>query len=199
MFDIRQKHRDRDFYELRLSLEFFYYGTKIMVHRPYLCHLDRKIPHQSSKSLEFNLQAARACVDAARDTLNLIPDEPNAVGLLRVSPWWCVLHWLVQACTVLMLEVSFQAHHMPEEADAVLEASKKGVRWLMLWEKTTSRPSGHGVCVMPCSTRQSGRLVEISATCLSVRRDATPALKRLAMVKRILECKTIPYHVPRAR
>jgi hypothetical protein len=29
-----------------------------------------------------------------------------------------------------MLEISFRANHMPQEVDTVLEASKKGVRWL---------------------------------------------------------------------
>jgi hypothetical protein len=101
-----------------------------MINRPCLCRLDRKIPNQSSKSLDFNRQAATACVDAAKDLLSLIPDEPNAVGLLRVGPWWSVLHWLVQATTVLMLEISFRTHHMPEEADVLTQTAKKGVRWL---------------------------------------------------------------------
>ena len=147
MFDFRWKQRNRDFHEFRLSLGFCYYGTKIMVYRPCLCRLDRRVPHQSSKLLEFNRQAVTACVDAARDILNLIPDEPNAVGLMRVSPWWCVPHWLVQACTVLMLEISFQAHHMPEEVDAVLQASKKGVRWLhALGEDNLSAKRAWGLC-----------------------------------------------------
>jgi Fungal specific transcription factor domain len=130
MLDFRRKQRDRDFYEFRLSLGFFYYGARIMVNRPCLCRLDRKIPNQSSKSLDLNHQAATTCVDAARDLLALIPDQPNAVGLMRVGPWWSVLHWLVQATIVLLLEISFRAHHMPEEAEAILDASKKGVRWL---------------------------------------------------------------------
>jgi hypothetical protein len=130
MFDFRRKQRDRDFYEHRLSLGFFYYGTRIMINRPCLCRLDRKIPHQSSKSLDFNRSSAAACVESAKDLLSLLPDEPNAVGLMKVGPWWSVLHWLVQASSVLMLEISFRAHHMPEEADTILEYAKKGVRWL---------------------------------------------------------------------
>lgn len=124
IFDFRRKQRDRDFYEFRLSLGFFYYGARMTVHRPCLCRLDRKIPHQSSKSLDFNRQSATTCVDSARELLSLIPDEPNAVGLMRVGPWWSALHSLVQACTILALEISFRAHHMPEEADAILDAAK---------------------------------------------------------------------------
>ncbi|RMZ85474.1 hypothetical protein DV737_g768, partial [Chaetothyriales sp. CBS 132003] len=130
IFDFRRNQRDRDFYEYRLSLGFFYYGSKIIIYRPCLCRLDQKIPHQSSKSMDFNLSGARGCVDAARDMLKLIPNEPNPIGLLTVGPWWSILNFLVQAATVLMLEISFRAHHMPEEADSVLEASKKAIRWL---------------------------------------------------------------------
>ncbi|RMZ82279.1 hypothetical protein DV738_g1858, partial [Chaetothyriales sp. CBS 135597] len=130
IFDFRRNQRDRDFYEFRLSLGFFYYGSKIMIYRPCLCRLDRKIPNQSPKSMDFNRAGAMGCVDAARDMLKLIPNEPNPIGLLTVGPWWSILHFLVQAATVLMLEISFRAHHMPEEADAVLEAAKKAIRWL---------------------------------------------------------------------
>ena len=147
IFDFRRNQRDRDYYEFRLGLGFFYYGTKMMIHRPCLCRLDRKIPHQSIKSLNFNRNAAMKCVDAARDMLALIPNEPNAIGLISVGPWWSILHWVVQAATVLMLEISFRAHHMPEEADAVLDASKKAVRWLhALGEENISARRAWSLC-----------------------------------------------------
>lgn len=130
VFDFTRKQRDRDFYGYRLNLGFFFYGTKMMIFRPCLCRLDRKIPNQSGKSLAFNRNAAVSCVEAAQHMLSLIPDEPNAVGLIRVGPWWSILHWIVQSATVLMLEITFRAHHMPEEADRVLEGSKKALRWL---------------------------------------------------------------------
>jgi hypothetical protein len=129
-FAFRRKQRERGSYEFRLNLGFFFYSTKMTVHRPCLCRLDRKIAGQSNKSLEFNRNSAAACVEAAMEMLQLIPDEPNAVGLISVGPWWSILHWLVQATTVLMLEVSFRANHMPEEADNILEACKKSIRWL---------------------------------------------------------------------
>jgi len=130
VFDFKRNQHDRDFYEYRLTLGFFYYGTKMTIHRPCLCRLDRKIPGQSIKSHEFNRHAAATCVESAIEILRMIPDEPNAVGLIRVAPWWDILHSLVQAATVLMLEISFRAHHMPQDADTILEASKKVVRWL---------------------------------------------------------------------
>lgn len=129
-FEFRRKQRDRSAYEHRLGLGFFFYGTKMTIHRPCLCRLDRKIPNQSQKSHEFNRNSALACVEAAIETLNMIPDEPNAVGLMCIGPWWDILQRLVQASSVLMLELSFRVNHMPEDADVVLESGKKAVRWL---------------------------------------------------------------------
>ncbi|EXJ64334.1 hypothetical protein A1O7_00670 [Cladophialophora yegresii CBS 114405] len=146
-FAFRRKQRERGSYEYRLYLGFFYYSTKMTVHRPCLCRLDRKIPGQSNKSLEFNRDSAAACVEAAMEMLQLIPDEPNAVGLIRVGPWWNILHWLVQSTTVLMLEISFRANHMPEEAEAILESCKKGIRWLhALAEDNTSARRAWAIC-----------------------------------------------------
>lgn len=130
VFDFKRKLRDRGFEEIRWSLGFFYYSTRMKINRPCLCRLDRKIPRQSVKSKEFNRDAAQRCVDGAQDMLSLIPDEPNAVGLNSVGPWWNILHYLVQACTVIMLEMAFRATHMPGEAGNLIKASKKGVRWL---------------------------------------------------------------------
>ncbi|KAK5084619.1 hypothetical protein LTR05_005697 [Lithohypha guttulata] len=129
-FDFRRKQRDRDFYESRLGLGFYYYSTKMMLHRPCLCRLDRKIPGQSNRSNEFNRMSATECITAAQEQLALIPDEPNAVGLLRTGPWMSILHLIVQSVTVLTLEISFRAHHMPQQADDLIESAKKGVRWL---------------------------------------------------------------------
>ena len=146
-FAFRRKQRERGSYEHRLNLGFSYYSAKMTVHRPCLCRLDRKIPGQSNKSLAFNRNSAAACVETAMEMLLLIPDEPNAVGLIRVSPWWNVLHWLVQATTVLMLEIAFRVHHMPEDAETILESCKKGIRWLhALAEDDTSAKRAWSMC-----------------------------------------------------
>lgn len=162
-FAFRRKQRDRGFYEIRLNLGFFYYSTKMTVHRPCLCRLDRKIPDQSTKSHNFNRNSAASCVEAAMEMLQLIPDEPNAVGLIRVGPWWNITHWLVQATTVLMLEISFRVNHMPEEADAILESSKKGIRWLhALGEDNSSARRAWALCftMLRQSVKKIGRDVE---------------------------------------
>ena len=130
IFDFRLPQPDQEFLEHRLNLGFLYYGARITTHRPCLCRLDRKIPNQSSRSQLFNRDAAAKCVGASQDMLALIPDEPNAVGLNRVGPWWNILHYVMQAATVLMLELSFRVQHMPEKSEEIIAGSKKVVRWL---------------------------------------------------------------------
>ena len=130
VFNFIKKQREHQFIQQRMSLGFFYYSTKIIINRPCLCMVDRQIPHGSSKAKEFNRIAAVRCVHAARDFMEMLPNEPNSIGLYKVSPWWCLVHHLVQAATILMIELSFRADHMPNEADEILEAAKKVVYWL---------------------------------------------------------------------
>ena len=130
LFDFSKKQRDQQFIRERMSLGFFYYGTKIIITRPCLCRIDRQIPNESDHCKEFNNSTAAACVYAAKNMLELLPEQPNPIGLYKVSPWWSLLHHLMQAATVLMLELSFRVDHMPFEAEDILNSAKKIVQWL---------------------------------------------------------------------
>lgn len=131
MFDFTRKQQDHAFDRQRLSLGFFYYSTNIIISRPCLCRLDQNIPHESNTSKDFNKNAAMRCVRAAAGTISLIPTgRPDPVALYKIAPWWCTVHYLMQAVTVLILELSFRASHMPNEAEEILESARKAVCWL---------------------------------------------------------------------
>ena len=130
VFDFTKKQRDQQFTRERMSLAFFYYSNKIIINRPCLCRIDRQIPNESSHCKEFNNSTATACVHAAKNMLDLLPDQPNPIGLYKVSPWWSLLHHLMQAATVLLLELSFRVDHMPFEAEEILNSAKKAAQWL---------------------------------------------------------------------
>ena len=130
LFDFSKKQRDQRFIRQRMSLGFFYYSVKMLINRPCLCKVDRRIPNQSGKSKDFNRSAATRCVHAAKAMMNLLPDEPNTIGLYKISPWWCLLHYLMQATSILMLELAIRSDHMPFEAEDILNCAKKAVRWL---------------------------------------------------------------------
>ena len=130
VFDFARRQIDQQFVRQRMSLGFFYYSILTVINRPCLCRLDKGIPDQSEKAHNFNCETAMKCVHAARDMLEMLPQEPNAVGLYKVAPWWCLVHYLMQAATVLMLELSFRCNHMPNEIDGIFESAKIAIDWL---------------------------------------------------------------------
>ncbi|MCJ1462086.1 hypothetical protein MMC07_000686 [Pseudocyphellaria aurata] len=130
VFDFTKRQRDQQFSRQRVSLGFFFYSVLMITSRPCLCRLNRKFPNQSEKAKDFNQSTAAKCVEAALGMLDLLPEEPNPIGLYGLAPWWCLVHHLVQAVIVLMLELSFRSDHLPQRVDDILLAAKKTVRWL---------------------------------------------------------------------
>ena len=130
VFDFTKRKRDQQFVRQRMNLGFSYYSTLVIINRPCLCRVDRKIANQSGKAHDFNRETAMKCVHAPRDMLEMLPQEPNAIGLYKVAPWWCLVHYLVQAATVLMLELSFRSYHMPNEVEEIFDSTKKAIDWL---------------------------------------------------------------------
>ena len=130
VFDFTKRQRDQQFLRQRMSLGFLYYSTLTIINRPCLCRIDRRVPNQSGKAKDFNRETAMKCVHAPLDMLDMLPQEPNAVGLYTVAPWWCLVHFFVQAATVLMLELSLRSYHMPNEAEEIFDSAKKAIDWL---------------------------------------------------------------------
>lgn len=114
----------------RLLLSFQYYSAKILIYRPCLCRLERRIKGQSDASVGFNWKTAEACVEAAQAVTRLFPDEPNLDFAYQQSPWWCIVHSIMQAVAVLLLELSFGETHMTSPEESILTSVKKLVRWL---------------------------------------------------------------------
>ncbi|KAJ6031866.1 hypothetical protein N7540_002598 [Penicillium herquei] len=119
----------------RMGLAFLFYSTKIGITRPCLCRLDPS-PAEDDKTHEFCSKAAAECVESACHMLTLFPDTPDAVLLSRISPWWCTLHYLMQAATVLLLELAYRAQHVPEKAVMVSKAANKALDWLSALSKS---------------------------------------------------------------
>jgi hypothetical protein len=120
----------------RIGLAFLFYSTKIGITRPCLCRL-KEAESENDKTHEFCNKIAAECVEAACHMLTLFPDAPDAALLYRTAPWWCTLHYLMQAVTVLLLELAFRAQHVPEKAILVSKAAKKALDWLSILSKTS--------------------------------------------------------------
>jgi hypothetical protein len=114
----------------RVCLGFFYYSTRMIIHRPCLCRAIFRMPNQSKRSKAQSLNGAVLCINAARGMVELLSDTPDPVVANKHAPWWCLTHHLMQAATILMLELSFGAEHLPDESESILTAAKKVVYWL---------------------------------------------------------------------
>lgn len=76
----------------RFMLRLYYWSTKILITRPCLCRLERRIANESDTSVNFNAQMAEACVQAAREMTKLFPDEPDPNFMYASGPWWTIVH-----------------------------------------------------------------------------------------------------------
>ncbi|KAG0155069.1 hypothetical protein PDIDSM_642 [Penicillium digitatum] len=122
----RKEDNAPDILRYKLTLALHYYSARITLGRPCLCRRDAR----QGPTPSFSHEMAVVTLKSARHMLDLIPDEPDALQIYRVAPWWCILHYLMQAATVLLLELSFGTVHMPEEENNFIGLSKKAIRWL---------------------------------------------------------------------
>lgn len=114
----------------RIALAIMSHSTRVLINRPCLCRIDRRIANQSEESVRKNREAANKCVSSAQMVITYLPSKHDP-RLLRWSPiWWMLLHHIARATTVLLLELSYRAEHMPSEAEEILQDAKKAVSWL---------------------------------------------------------------------
>jgi hypothetical protein len=116
----------------QLLLRFCYSSTKILITRPCLCRLDLRIQKQSAASLKFDLSMVGICVQAARDMAALLPDSPDPGYIDTFGPYWSIVHLLMQAMAVLLLEAMYGNLHKSRAAkdEGILKPIIKLLSWL---------------------------------------------------------------------
>lgn len=116
----------------RRVLELYYYSAKILLCRPCLCRVDRRIANQTQGSADFNRRIAEACVAAAKSIASLLSEdaEKDHANTYQTWPWWSMVHFLMQAVTVLLLEISYDAVQFPRDRQETIPSLKKLLRWL---------------------------------------------------------------------
>jgi hypothetical protein len=116
----------------QLLLRFYYSSTKILITRPCLCRLDLRIQKQSAASFKFDLSMVGICVQAARDMAALLPDGPDPGYIDTFGPYWSIVHFLMQAMAVLLLEAMYGNLHKSRAAkdEGILKPIIKLLSWL---------------------------------------------------------------------
>jgi hypothetical protein len=128
--------QDQDVLRSKLFLAFHFYSARIMLGWPCLCRRDGR--HDPNKRSSFSHKMAEMSLESAQKMLGLLPDKPNAGRLYQICPWWCILHFMIQAAIILLLELSFGGIHMPGEEQNFLVAAKKAIRWLYAMSKRST-------------------------------------------------------------
>ncbi|GFF86676.1 hypothetical protein CNMCM6936_006845 [Aspergillus lentulus] len=130
-FQFRPMQRSKPFERQRWSLAFRFYSTKITISRPSLCRTDRLRPGQVQNPPLDQRKNAKICVDSACDILDLLPDTPDVLWLVQLSPWWCIIHYLMQSATILLIELDFCVKFDVEEAAKITLMVEKAMGWLL--------------------------------------------------------------------
>ncbi|KUJ14533.1 uncharacterized protein LY89DRAFT_752603 [Mollisia scopiformis] len=126
----------------RLGLAMIFNSSRMILYRPCLCRFERRVESHSKRSQDFNQEGAEKCIHSARTMISLMHWSASSVEkLYAITPWWNTLHYLCEALSVLMLEMAFQAQHLPNEAAYILDDAKSGIRWLrtMAGESVSAR------------------------------------------------------------
>jgi hypothetical protein len=116
----------------RNILDITYHSTVILITRPCLCRLDRRVTNQPARLNEFNQSSAVTCVESAKAVARLLPDSPELdIALLyEAGPWWVMPYTITQSLVVLLLELSYEEIQLPHDRREIIFWMKKLVRWL---------------------------------------------------------------------
>ncbi|KAJ5740589.1 hypothetical protein N7493_000461 [Penicillium malachiteum] len=133
----------------RVSLAMHYYSSRMLLTRPSITRKKGTEDDIKSHVLRARKDSESACLSSALALISVFPDQPSNLWL-RYVPWWNVLHFLVQATTILLINISMayssqakrsqstssnstpnQSHHSPEVAnpESVFTAIRKALRW----------------------------------------------------------------------
>ncbi|KAJ5721041.1 uncharacterized protein N7483_008975 [Penicillium malachiteum] len=128
-FQFTKFDSDQPFALQRVSLSFQFYTTKLVIAQPCL----RRLAHQpvgDSPSGSICDTMASMCVQVARDMLSLLPDETDIHLLYQVSPWWGILHYMMQSTTVLLIQLFMRTEPGTTEAVGLTKDIQKAIQWL---------------------------------------------------------------------
>ncbi|KAJ5346126.1 hypothetical protein N7452_004130 [Penicillium brevicompactum] len=109
-FHFNELDATQPFARERASLAFRFYTTKLIISQPCLRRLSD--------------------LSVAGKVLDLLPDEVDTVWLYKVTPWWCILHHIMQSSTILLIALYTRVHPIIANAAIIVKKVKKATRWL---------------------------------------------------------------------
>ncbi|KAJ5322107.1 uncharacterized protein N7506_011237 [Penicillium brevicompactum] len=118
----------QEFAQQRVSLTCRYYATKMIILQPCIRHLSQTSEASTPGTLCESMAAI--CVQIAGQMLDLLPGTGDTNWLHCVAPWWCILHNVMQATTILMTELLTRTTAHTLEAASIITKLKRAIAWL---------------------------------------------------------------------
>jgi hypothetical protein len=125
----------------QLEFQMAVQSLRMLLYRPCLCNWEGRIRDESAASQIFNRQAAQAGIGAARKVFMFLPETPSAHVVYHTLPWWRLLHVICQAAAFLLLELSLQARHAPQQIPEMVKDVRKALTYLEVLSSYSSSAS----------------------------------------------------------
>ncbi|KAJ5179864.1 C6 transcription factor [Penicillium capsulatum] len=113
----------------RTGLGFHFYTTKLIITQPCLRRIAYQTPSVAVPSAVCNSMAS-LCVQVARQMLALLPDQVDTTWLYSMTQWWCILHYIMQSTSVLLIELFAHCRPRTREAAQLIDEIQKAMHWL---------------------------------------------------------------------
>jgi hypothetical protein len=107
-----------------------YYGARILITRPSLQRRNAHTKDRSGESAETIRRMAAECVRAALDMTAMLRDPPTPRWIYETGPWWSIVHSIMQALIVLIMEITHGNQSPGQDSTAVGESITILLGWL---------------------------------------------------------------------
>lgn len=122
----------------RLHLAFSFYSTKIVVTQPCLSRILLQATFDDQAET-FCATMAAMCVDMACQLIQLLPDTPDLTLIYELAPWWCIVHFIMQAITTILISLFIKEKTHTVQHPKAIDNVSKAADWLAsLAEKDAS-------------------------------------------------------------
>ncbi|KAJ5632111.1 C6 transcription factor [Penicillium lividum] len=99
----------------RVCLALNYYSARITLCRPCLSLSHHKgVPQEHTSRAKLRAEMATNCLQASCSLISIFPERVDIAWLARVTPWWSVLHFLMQSTTALLLGLLYCSFESPD-------------------------------------------------------------------------------------
>ncbi|KAL4815664.1 fungal-specific transcription factor domain-containing protein [Aspergillus spinulosporus] len=174
----------------RIGLALAYYSSQVVLTRSCLTYSEVQTGMNAPTSRSrFGDDTAKSCVHFALALVSVLPDQPDMKWISKLTSWWCLLHSIMRALTVLLIQLS--VGQVPvrsasgvregianegEGINAVRDASKKILFWLhsMAKQDPSSKRAFHiGQTLFCAIARTKGLDLHGVASVLMARQEAS--------------------------